>query len=68
MTVCDGCNQLMDGLGDHCPECIRDMKEIGWDVDCWKCKGSGEIEWDDDACSNGEMIMCWVCKGTGESP
>lgn len=36
-------------------------------VDCNTCGGSGEVEWDDDACSIQEMITCWRCKGTGQS-
>lgn len=69
MTVCDGCNQLMNGLADYCPDCERDMQEIeDRNTDCRKCGGSGEVEWDDDACSIVNMEMCWVCKGTGERP
>lgn len=37
-------------------------------VDCHTCGGSGEKEWDDDACSSQEMITCWRCNGSGESP
>lgn len=36
-------------------------------VNCTTCHGSGETEWDDDACSIPEMTTCWRCKGTGES-
>lgn len=36
-------------------------------VDCLTCHGSGEVEWDDDACSIPEMTTCWRCKGTGEA-
>jgi DnaJ-class molecular chaperone len=66
MTKCDGCLQLFDGLADYCPECEREMKDYIEDPTCAKCHGSGEVEWDDDACSDQSMIMCWLCKGTGE--
>lgn len=36
-------------------------------VDCQTCHGTGEVEWDDDACSNREMITCWRCRGSGIS-
>lgn len=65
MTVCEGCNQLMNGIGDYCNECLREMDNVA--MDCRKCRGSGEVEWDDDACSVPSMIECWACKGTGEA-
>ena len=36
-------------------------------VDCITCNGTGEVEWDDDACSTQEMISCWRCNGKGEA-
>ncbi len=63
MTVCDGCNQLMDGLADYCQECLRENDEHK--LDCNRCGGSGEIEWNDEACSVPSMIECYSCKGTG---
>jgi DnaJ-class molecular chaperone len=65
MSSCDGCYQLFDGLSDYCPECEREMKDWIKDDTCPKCKGSGEVEWDDDICSIPAMEQCWMCKGTG---
>lgn len=64
MTVCDGCNQIFDGLSDYCPECAKEADDLR--LDCSRCGGSGEIEWDDGACSISSMIECYSCGGTGE--
>ncbi len=71
MKVCEDCGSRVYKLG--CVNCNEEAyiaagNEEQDDSDCWKCKGSGEIEWDDDACSMPAIVMCWVCKGTGERP
>lgn len=54
----------LNGLSGYCQECVQEMDELR--IDCRRCGGSGEIEWDDGLCSEVEMIECYVCKGTGE--
>lgn len=52
-----------------CEECRRDNEELDrMNDECRKCRGTGDVEWDDDACSIPSMTTCWVCKGSGVSP
>ena len=66
MTTCDQCGQLAMNTLTICEDCRRDNDEFDDTGECRRCRGSGEIEWDDDACSIVNMIECWACKGTGE--